>query len=94
MKTIGVIGGSGLYEIEGLENIEEVSLDTPFGKPSDNYIVGDFGDVKMVFLSRHGRGHRLLPSELNFRANIFQGHFIPIIKRAFIFHYVHSLIII
>ena len=71
MKTIGVIGGSGLYEIEGLENIEEVSLDTPFGKPSDNYIVGDFGDVKMVFLSRHGRGHRLLPSELNFRANIY-----------------------
>lgn len=71
MKTIGVIGGSGLYEIEGLENVEEVTIDTPFGKPSDSYIVGDFGDVKMVFLSRHGRGHLLLPSELNFRANIY-----------------------
>ncbi|MBE9505111.1 MAG: S-methyl-5'-thioadenosine phosphorylase [Proteobacteria bacterium] len=57
--------------MEGLENIEELNLDTPFGKPSDSYIVGDFGDVKMVFLSRHGRGHRLLPSELNFRANIY-----------------------
>lgn len=71
MKIIGVIGGSGLYHMEGLQNVEEVAIDTPFGKPSDSYIVGDLGGAKMVFLSRHGRGHRLLPSELNFRANIY-----------------------
>lgn len=70
MKTVGVIGGSGLYEMEELEDVREVELDTPFGKPSDSYITGRLGDVKMVFLPRHGRGHRILPSELNFRANI------------------------
>ncbi|MBE0577489.1 MAG: S-methyl-5'-thioadenosine phosphorylase [Desulfuromonadales bacterium] len=69
--TIGVIGGSGLYEIEGLTDIEEVSLDTPFGDPSDVYITGILEDVKMVFLPRHGRGHRLLPSEVPYRANIY-----------------------
>jgi len=69
--TIGVIGGSGLYEIEGLTNIEEVSVDTPFGAPSDVYITGMLGSVKMVFLPRHGRGHRYLPSEVPYRANIF-----------------------
>jgi len=69
--TIGVIGGSGLYEIEGLTNIEEVRLETPFGEPSDAYITGTLGDVKMVFLPRHGRGHRLLPSEVPYRANIY-----------------------
>ncbi len=71
MATVGVIGGSGLYEIEGLANIEEVAVDTPFGDPSDKYITGELEGVKMVFLPRHGRGHRLLPSELNFRANIY-----------------------
>jgi 5'-methylthioadenosine phosphorylase len=69
--TIGVIGGSGLYEIEGLTSIEEVRLETPFGDPSDVYITGMFEGVKMVFLPRHGRGHRLLPSEVPYRANIY-----------------------
>ncbi|HBO85002.1 MAG: methylthioadenosine phosphorylase [Deltaproteobacteria bacterium GWC2_42_11] len=70
-KVIGIIGGSGLYEMEGLKNVKEVKVKTPFGNPSDAYIVGKLGDVKLVFLPRHGRGHRILPSELNFRANIF-----------------------
>lgn len=70
-KVVGVIGGSGLYEMEGLKNVKEVKVKTPFGNPSDAYIVGKLGDVKMVFLPRHGRGHRLLPSELNYRANIY-----------------------
>lgn len=69
--TIGVIGGSGLYEIDGLTNIEEVPLETPFGDPSDAYITGMLEGVKMVFLPRHGRGHRLLPSEVPYRANIY-----------------------
>ena len=69
--TIGVIGGSGLYEIEGLTDIEEVRFETPFGDPSDVYVTGMLEDVKMVFLPRHGRGHRLLPSEVPFRANIY-----------------------
>jgi 5'-methylthioadenosine phosphorylase len=69
--VIGVIGGSGLYEIEGLTDVREVKLDTPFGSPSDVYITGSLGEAKMVFLPRHGRGHRLLPSEVNYRANIY-----------------------
>lgn len=69
--VIGVIGGSGLYEIEGLTDIQEVTLETPFGKPSDVYITGTLGGAKMVFLPRHGRGHRYLPSEVNYRANIY-----------------------
>jgi 5'-methylthioadenosine phosphorylase len=69
--TIGVIGGSGLYEIEGLTDVQEVRLDTPFGEPSDAFITGTLEGVKMVFLPRHGRGHRLLPSEVPFRANIY-----------------------
>jgi len=68
---IGVIGGSGLYEMEGLEQVEEVVLETPFGVPSDAYITGVLNGVRLVFLPRHGRGHRLLPSEVNYRANIF-----------------------
>ncbi|MEA3363275.1 MAG: S-methyl-5'-thioadenosine phosphorylase [Thermodesulfobacteriota bacterium] len=68
---IGVIGGSGLYEIEGLTDVQEVALETPFGAPSDSYIIGTLGGAKMVFLPRHGRGHRLLPSEVNYRANIY-----------------------
>ncbi len=70
MATVGVIGGSGLYVMESLEGIEEVRLSTPFGDPSDSYIVGTLAGTKMVFLSRHGRGHRILPHEINFRANI------------------------
>ncbi len=70
-KVVGVIGGSGLYEMEGLENLKEVKVRTPFGKPSDAYMTGKLDGVRMVFLPRHGRGHRLTPSELNYRANIF-----------------------
>ncbi len=69
--VIGVIGGSGLYEIDGLSEIEEISLDTPFGAPSDAFVTGVLDGAKMVFLPRHGRGHRILPSEVNYRANIY-----------------------
>ena len=69
--TIGVIGGSGLYDIAGLTDIDEVSLDTPFGAPSDVYVTGMLDSVRMVFLPRHGRGHRYLPSEVPYRANIY-----------------------
>ncbi len=68
---IGIIGGSGLYEMEGLERVEERRVETPFGAPSDAYIVGSLAGRRVAFLARHGRGHRLMPSELNFRANIF-----------------------
>src|SRR6476619_6168387 len=68
---VGIIGGSGLYEMEGLRVIEERTLTTPFGAPSDAYILGNVNDVNVAFLSRHGRGHRLMPTELNYRANIY-----------------------
>lgn len=68
---IGVIGGSGLYQMEGLTNIEEVSVDTPFGAPSDNIIIGTLEGQRVAFLARHGRGHKLMPTELPFRANIY-----------------------
>ena len=68
---IGVIGGSGLYQMEGLADVEEVRLETPFGKPSERYVVGKLEGKPVAFLARHGVGHRILPSELNFRANIF-----------------------
>jgi len=68
--TVGVIGGSGLYEIDGLTNLKEVRVDTPFGPPSDALMTGELDGVQMVFLPRHGRGHRLLPSEVPYRANI------------------------
>jgi 5'-methylthioadenosine phosphorylase len=68
---IGVIGGSGLYQMEGLADVEEVRLETPFGDPSDKYVVGTLEGKPVAFLARHGVGHRILPSELNFRANIF-----------------------
>uniref|UniRef100_E6QKE9 Putative 5'-methylthioadenosine phosphorylase (MTA phosphorylase) n=1 Tax=mine drainage metagenome TaxID=410659 RepID=E6QKE9_9ZZZZ len=68
---IGIIGGSGLYSMPGLTNVREMAVETPFGAPSDNFIVGDLDGRKVVFLARHGRGHKLLPSELNFRANIY-----------------------
>lgn len=71
MVTIGVIGGSGLYEIEGLADIQEIRVDTPFGEPSDVFITGTLEGVKMIFLPRHGRGHRYLPSEVPYRANIY-----------------------
>ncbi|MBN1114837.1 MAG: S-methyl-5'-thioadenosine phosphorylase [Oligoflexia bacterium] len=70
-KRIGVIGGSGLYEIEGLTNISEVRVDTPFGVPSDAFVKGTIGDVELYFLPRHAKGHKIMPSELNSRANIY-----------------------
>ncbi|MBI3301940.1 MAG: S-methyl-5'-thioadenosine phosphorylase [Deltaproteobacteria bacterium] len=71
MTTLGVIGGSGLYQMSGIEGGEWVTVETPFGSPSDDYFVGELDGVRVVFLPRHGRGHRILPSELNFRANIY-----------------------
>ncbi len=68
---IGVIGGSGLYQMNELENVEEVRIRTPFGEPSDPYILGTLGGEPIAFLSRHGKGHRILPSEINYRANIY-----------------------
>ena len=68
---IGIIGGSGLYDMDALADREEVALSTPFGEPSAPYIVGTLKGQRVAFLARHGVGHRLLPSELNFRANIF-----------------------
>ena len=70
-NRIGIIGGSGLYNIEGIENVEHINVDTPFGKPSDCFMVGKLEGKEVVFLPRHGKGHTLLPSELNFRANIY-----------------------
>ncbi len=71
MQTIGVIGGSGFYDMTGLTDVEEVSVETPFGPPSDAFRVGRLGERKMVFLARHGRGHRYSPSEINYRANVW-----------------------
>ena len=68
---IGVIGGSGLYQMEALTEVEEVHVETPFGSPSDALIVGKLNGVSVAFLARHGRGHTLMPSELPFRANIY-----------------------
>jgi len=68
---IGIIGGSGLYSIPGLTDIREVRLQTPFGDPSDAYVSGLLEGKRVAFLARHGRGHRILPTELNFRANIY-----------------------
>jgi 5'-methylthioadenosine phosphorylase len=68
---IGVIGGSGLYEMAGLRVDEERRIETPWGEPSDAYVVGELDGRKVAFLARHGRGHRILPTELNFRANVY-----------------------
>jgi len=68
---IGIIGGSGLYSMPGFEAAEEMVIKTPFGDPSDNYVLGKLAGKHVAFLTRHGRGHRLSPSELNFRANIY-----------------------
>jgi 5'-methylthioadenosine phosphorylase len=68
---IGVIGGSGLYSLPGLDGTREVRVETPWGEPSDAYMLGAMHGKRLAFLARHGRGHRLLPSELNFRANIY-----------------------
>src|SRR5499433_4041553 len=68
---IGIIGGSGLYQMDGLSQIEEVEIDTPFGKPSDAYRIGTLEGRKVAFLARHNRNHSISPSEINFRANVY-----------------------
>ncbi|MFH1132116.1 MAG: S-methyl-5'-thioadenosine phosphorylase [Pseudomonadota bacterium] len=69
-QVIGVIGGSGVYGLEGLSNVQHIAVKTPFGDPSDEYLVGELEGRKLVFLARHARGHKFSPSELNFRANV------------------------
>lgn len=71
MGKLGIIGGSGLYKIEGLKKVKAVSIKTPFGEPSDKFITGEFSGRDVVFLPRHGVGHRISPTELNYRANIY-----------------------
>ena len=71
LPTLGIIGGSGLYNMTGLSATEEHDLDTPFGKPSDPIVTGTLAGQRVAFIARHGRGHRLSPSEVNYRANIF-----------------------
>jgi 5'-methylthioadenosine phosphorylase len=68
---VGIIGGTGLYQMEGFEDVREVAVETPFGPPSDSLVVGSLEGRRVAFLPRHGRGHRILPHELNFRANVF-----------------------
>src|SRR5580704_7757875 len=68
---IGIIGGSGLYSMAGLERARELRVKTPFGEPSDAFVVGTLEGRRVAFLARHGRGHRLLPSEINYRANLY-----------------------
>ena len=70
-NVIGVIGGSGLYDMEGLEEVQRIRVATPFGEPSDEFVTGVLNGVRMAFLPRHGRGHRYLPSEVNYLANIY-----------------------
>lgn len=69
--VVGIIGGSGLYQMDAIADLEEIHIATPFGEPSDAFLRGRMGDTTVVFLPRHGRGHRVSPSELNFRANIW-----------------------
>lgn len=71
MFRIGVIGGSGLYEMEGLHDVESIELTTPWGRPSDNLVKGTLNDTELIFLPRHGKGHKITPSEINYRANIY-----------------------
>src|SRR5258706_3136266 len=70
-NILGVIGGSGFYQINGLDKVEMMGLETPFGRPSDPFYQGRIGDLEVDFLARHGSGHRLLPSGINYRANLF-----------------------
>jgi 5'-methylthioadenosine phosphorylase len=71
MQTIGVIGGSGFYQLEGLTEVREEVLETPFGSPSGPFVTGRLGERRLVFLARHGQGHRLSPSNINYRANVW-----------------------
>ena len=69
-RTLGVIGGSGLYELDGLEDVQELEITTPFGDPSDVIVSGQLGETRLLFLPRHGRGHRIPPHRVNYRANV------------------------
>lgn len=69
--TIGIVGGSGLYALEGLQDVEEITVETPFGAPSDVLVRGKLGSASLVFLPRHGRGHTFLPTEIPYRANVW-----------------------
>src|SRR5271163_924352 len=69
-NVLGVIGGSGFYQMKGLDKVELMELETPFGRPSDPFYQGRIGDIEVVFLARHGRGHRLQPAERDVRANV------------------------
>jgi 5'-methylthioadenosine phosphorylase len=71
VSVVGVIGGSGLYDMPGIRDVERVRMTTPFGEPSDEFVRGTLDGLPVVFLPRHGQGHRVLPSEVNFRANVF-----------------------
>jgi len=71
MATLGIIGGSGLYSMTGLTDTREIHVKTPFGEPSDAIVLGMLEGKRVAFLARHGRGHRILPSEINFRANVY-----------------------
>ena len=71
MFRIGVIGGSGLYEMEGLHDVETIEMITPWGKPSDSLVKGILNDTELIFLPRHGKGHKITPSEINYRSNIY-----------------------
>jgi 5'-methylthioadenosine phosphorylase len=71
MAKVGIIGGSGLYQMEGIEKVNEASLMTPFGEPSGNFVTGTIDGTEVVFIARHGKGHKISPSEINYRANIF-----------------------
>src|SRR3546814_8436306 len=71
---LGIVGGSGLYQMAAVEDAELVEIETPWGKPSDSLLLGRIGDTPVAFLPRHGRGHRLTPTELNYRANRSEEH--------------------
>jgi 5'-methylthioadenosine phosphorylase len=71
LPVVGVIGGSGLYEMEGLTDVDRRAIDTPWGAPSDEIVLGTLGEVRLAFLPRHGRGHRIPPHRIEFRANLF-----------------------
>ena len=81
-KVLGVIGGSGLYNIDGIENEQWISVESTFGEPSDDVLIGDVDDQKIVFMPRHGRAHNISPSKINYRANI------DVMKRAGVTHLV------
>jgi len=71
MFKIGIIGGSGLYDMDGIENVESLNISTPWGGPSGEILKGNLGDTEFLFLPRHGKGHKITPSDINYRANIY-----------------------